>query len=76
MACYTLFKKGVTLRLPLLYPFPYTKIVKITSFSMPAYCRYKEVLLLLVTELLKKIQFRHNQTQLEELDDESLDDDV
>ncbi|KAK2571880.1 Exportin-6 [Acropora cervicornis] len=37
--------------------------------------RYKEVLLLLVTELLKKIQFRHNQTQLEELDDESLDDD-
>ena len=31
---------------------------------------------MLVTELLKKIQFRHNQTQLEELDDESLDDDV
>lgn len=60
----------------MLYPFPYTKIVKITSFSMLAYCRYKEVLLLLVTELLKKIQFRHNQTQLEELDDESLDDDV
>lgn len=37
--------------------------------------RYKEVLLMLVTELLKKIQFRHNQTQLEELDDDSLDDD-
>lgn len=37
--------------------------------------RYKEVLLMLVTELLKKMQFRHNQTQLEELDDESLDDD-
>lgn len=31
---------------------------------------------MLVTELLKKIQFRHNQTQLEELDDERLDDDV
>ena len=31
---------------------------------------------MLVTELLKKIQFRHNQTQLEELDDQSLDDDV
>ena len=31
---------------------------------------------MLVTELLKKIQFRHNQTQLEGLDDESLDDDV
>ena len=38
--------------------------------------RYKEVLLMLLTELLKKIQFRHNQSQLEELDDESLDDDV
>lgn len=37
--------------------------------------RYKEVLLMLLTELLKKIQFRHNQSQLEELDDESLDDD-
>ena len=68
--------RHMTLRLPLLYPFPSSKIVKITSFSMPAYCRYKEVLLMLVTELLKKIQFRHNQTQLEELDDESLDDDV
>ena len=31
---------------------------------------------MLVTELLKKIQFRHNKTQLEELDDETLDDDV
>lgn len=31
---------------------------------------------MLVTELLKKIQFRHNQTQLQELDDQSLDDDV
>lgn len=38
--------------------------------------RYKEVLLMLITELLKKIQFRHNRKQLEELDDETLDDDV
>lgn len=37
--------------------------------------RYKEVLLMLITELLKKIQFRHNRKQLEELDDETLDDD-
>ena len=31
---------------------------------------------MLVTELLKKMQFRHNETQLRELDDESVDDDV
>ena len=31
---------------------------------------------MLLTELLKKIQFRHNQTQLEDLDDDNLDDDV
>ena len=31
---------------------------------------------MLITELLKKIQFRHNRKQLEELDDETLDDDV
>ena len=31
---------------------------------------------MLVTELLKKMQFRHNETQLQELDDESVDDDV
>ena len=34
------------------------------------------MLLVLITELLKKIQFRHNRKQLEELDDETLDDDV
>ena len=45
-------------------------------YSYTVYYRYKEVLLMLLTELLKKIQFRHNQSQLEELDDESLDDDV
>ena len=38
--------------------------------------RYKEVLLMLLTELLKKMQFRHNESQLQELDDESVDDDV
>ncbi|CAH3162738.1 unnamed protein product [Porites lobata] len=37
--------------------------------------RYKEVLLMLLTELLKKMQFRHNESQLQELDDESVDDD-
>jgi hypothetical protein len=30
----------------------------------------------LATELLRKIQFRYNQSQLEELDDDILDDDV
>ena len=31
---------------------------------------------MLLTELLKKMQFRHNESQLQELDDESVDDDV
>jgi len=30
----------------------------------------------LATELLQKLQFRYNQSQLEELDDDVLDDDV
>jgi len=34
------------------------------------------VLVSLATELLHKLQFRHNQSQLEELDDDALDDDV
>ena len=38
--------------------------------------RYEEALLSLATELLRKLQFRFNQSQLEELDDEVLDDDV
>ena len=38
--------------------------------------RYKDVLVSLVTELLHKLQFRFNQSQLEELDDDVLDDDV
>jgi hypothetical protein len=38
--------------------------------------RYKEVLVLLLNELLQKIQFHHNPTLLEELDDQVVDDDV
>ncbi|XP_063286605.1 exportin-6 isoform X1 [Pelobates fuscus] len=37
--------------------------------------RYEDALTLLLTEVLNRIQFRYNQTQLEELDDETLDDD-
>ncbi|XP_072337474.1 exportin-6 isoform X2 [Scyliorhinus torazame] len=37
--------------------------------------RYKGALVLLLTEVLRRIQFRYNQAQLEELDDETLDDD-
>lgn len=39
-------------------------------------CRYEDALVLLLTEVLNRIQFRYNQAQLEELDDETLDDDV
>lgn len=38
--------------------------------------RYKDALVLLLREVLNRIQFRYNQAQLEELDDETLDDDV
>uniref|UniRef100_A0A671TAA3 Importin N-terminal domain-containing protein n=1 Tax=Sinocyclocheilus anshuiensis TaxID=1608454 RepID=A0A671TAA3_9TELE len=37
--------------------------------------RYKDALVLLLREVLNRIQFRLNQSQLEELDDETLDDD-
>ncbi|KAM4635404.1 exportin-6 isoform 2-T3 [Polymixia lowei] len=37
--------------------------------------RYKDPLVLLLREVLNRIQFRYNQAQLEELDDETLDDD-
>uniref|UniRef100_A0A8C5WGK7 Exportin 6 n=1 Tax=Leptobrachium leishanense TaxID=445787 RepID=A0A8C5WGK7_9ANUR len=37
--------------------------------------RYEDALVLLLTEVLNRIQFRYNQTQLEELDDDTLDDD-
>ncbi|XP_010769239.1 exportin-6 [Notothenia coriiceps] len=38
--------------------------------------RYKDALVLLLREVLNRIQFRYNQAQLEELDDETLDDDL
>lgn len=38
--------------------------------------RYKDALVLLLREVLNRIQFRYNQAPLEELDDETLDDDV
>ncbi|KAA0706153.1 Exportin-6 [Triplophysa tibetana] len=37
--------------------------------------RYKDALVLLLREVLNRIQFRINQSELEELDDETLDDD-
>ncbi|CAB1341276.1 unnamed protein product [Coregonus sp. 'balchen'] len=37
--------------------------------------KYKDALVLLLREVLNRIQFRYNQAQLEELDDETLDDD-
>uniref|UniRef100_H3DNN8 Exportin 6 n=1 Tax=Tetraodon nigroviridis TaxID=99883 RepID=H3DNN8_TETNG len=37
--------------------------------------RYKDALVLLLREVLNRIQFRYSQAQLEELDDETLDDD-
>nr|XP_055032724.1 exportin-6 isoform X2 [Misgurnus anguillicaudatus] len=37
--------------------------------------RYKDALVLLLREVLNRIQFRLNQSELEELDDETLDDD-
>lgn len=37
--------------------------------------RYQDAFVLLAQEILVKMQFKHNQAQLEELDDESLDDD-
>lgn len=38
--------------------------------------RYQDAFVLLAQEILVKMQFKHNRAQLEELDDESLDDDV
>jgi hypothetical protein len=38
--------------------------------------RYQDAFVLLAQEILVKMQFKHNQAQLEALDDESLDDDV
>lgn len=40
------------------------------------FCRYQEALVLLVGQVLKKIQFRQNRDELLNLDDETPDDDV
>lgn len=45
-------------------------------FVYLCFYRYKDALVLLLREVLNRIQFRYNQAQLEELDDETLDDDV
>ncbi|XP_077979557.1 exportin-6-like isoform X2 [Glandiceps talaboti] len=37
--------------------------------------RYKDALVSLMSEILRKLQFRYNQSQLEEMDDDTLDDD-
>ncbi|XP_028395482.1 exportin-6-like [Dendronephthya gigantea] len=41
----------------------------------PTVRRYRDILVLLLTEMLKKIQFTYNQTELEELDNEELNED-
>ncbi len=38
--------------------------------------RYQEALSCLLTQIIQKFQFRYNQSHLDGLDDESLDDDV
>lgn len=45
-------------------------------FVYMCFDRYKDALVLLLREVLNRIQFRYNQAQLEELDDETVDDDV
>ena len=44
--------------------------------SFILFFRYKEALISLVKNVLEKLQFKYNQSQLEELDDETLDYDV
>ena len=39
-------------------------------------CRYNDALVSLINSILQKFQFKHNQSQLDELDDDTLDDDV
>ncbi|XP_059417114.1 exportin-6 [Carassius carassius] len=52
-----------------------TKIRSRLADSDSVINRYKDALVLLLREILNRIQFRLNQSQLEELDDETLDDD-
>lgn len=51
-------------------------LVLSVMFVYMCFYRYKDALVLLLREVLNRIQFRYNQAQLEELDDETLDDDV
>uniref|UniRef100_A0A8C7FI75 Exportin 6 n=1 Tax=Oncorhynchus kisutch TaxID=8019 RepID=A0A8C7FI75_ONCKI len=46
--------------------------MRVLQYRIP---QYKDALVLLLREVLNRIQFRYNQAQLEELDDETLDDD-
>lgn len=46
-----------------------------TNETHPAVQRYRDILTLLLTEVLKNLQFTYNQTELEELDDETFNDD-
>uniref|UniRef100_A0A673NGG2 Exportin-6-like n=1 Tax=Sinocyclocheilus rhinocerous TaxID=307959 RepID=A0A673NGG2_9TELE len=52
-----------------------TKIRSRLADSDSVVNRYKDALVLLLREVINRIQFRLNQSQLEELDDETLDDD-
>ncbi|XP_077590273.1 exportin-6 [Stigmatopora nigra] len=52
-----------------------TKIISRLSDRESVLNRYKDALVLLLREVLNRVQFRYNQVQLEELDDEALDDD-
>ena len=49
---------------------------KIKNVLCVMYHRYQEVLLSLARQILQNLQFRYNQSRLDELDDEVLDDDV
>ncbi|KAI1233906.1 hypothetical protein IHE44_0004358 [Lamprotornis superbus] len=50
-------------------------LFKYTFHQSLEWTMYEDALVLLLTEVLNRIQFRYNQAQLEELDDETLDDD-
>ncbi|XP_071106408.1 exportin-6-like [Haliotis cracherodii] len=52
-----------------------TKLQERTADGHNTVSRYQEALLSLVSHILQKFQFRFNQSQLEELDDDTLDDD-
>ena len=49
---------------------------RLFAFFTPLGHRYQEPVSSLLSHVLNKLQFRYNQSQLDELDDETLDDDV